>query len=168
MKKRLLAITVASTICASYAVQARTGDFSVTKGQDEIEFSASVDSQCGLSIEKDNGALAFGEHYRSDAAEIRIVDNRRAGQVIVQLHKLDYDDDDFPDDVEDNWFHFKLTGAAEQEGNADEWFNGKTFSRSDLGENNTLEIRARIALEEDAAVATDEASVETEWVTFCA
>ncbi|GAL32131.1 hypothetical protein JCM19240_5562 [Vibrio maritimus] len=168
MKKRLVAMAIASTMCASYAVHARTGDLSVISGKEEIEFSASVDSQCGLAIEKDKGALAFGDHYLNDAAEIRVIDNRQDGQVLVQLSKLDYDEDDFPENVDYGWFYFKLTGAAEQEGNANEWFNGKTFSRSELGEDNTLQIRARISLDEEAAVATDHAAVETEWVTFCA
>ncbi|GAL25438.1 hypothetical protein JCM19239_3712 [Vibrio variabilis] len=146
---------------------ANTSNFSVMKDDAEIEFKANIDAQCGLEVLKDKGDLAFGDQYLEDAAEIKIVDNRQNGSVLLKLDELEYDQDDYLKSLEYSFFRFKVTGSADKEGTALAWMVGKTFSRDELGSDRKLEIRARVSLSEEDAIARDDLSVKTEWVTIC-
>ncbi|GAL19185.1 hypothetical protein JCM19235_2608 [Vibrio maritimus] len=146
---------------------ANTSNFSVMKDDAEIEFKANIDAQCGLEVLKDKGDLAFGDQYLEDAAEIKIVDNRQNGSVLLKLDELEYDQDDYLKSLEYSFFRFKVTGSADKEGTALAWMVGKTFSRDELGSDRKLEIRARVSLSEEDAIARDDLTVKTEWVTIC-
>lgn len=167
MKSKTLSLTLCTLLSVTGSAYASSGDFSIYGPKEEIKFEGNVEAQCGLRIKEDKGALAYGDYYFEDAAEIQVVDNRQDGQVLIKLSELEYEEEDFPEEIDFTYFHFKLTGASEQVGNANEWFDGKTFTRSDLGDDRTLQIRARVSLTEEEAVARDNVTIETEWITFC-
>ncbi len=142
--------------------------FSVMDNDAEIEFKASIEAQCGLEVLKDKGGLAFGDQYLEQAAQIQVIDNTvKNGRILLKLEDLEYEQDDYLKSLEYGFFHFKVTGNSEKEGSALAWMVGKTFTRQELGDERQLELRARVSLSEEDAVARDDLTIKTEWVSIC-
>ena len=161
-KKPLLGLAAMSIFATGSAFAQFSDREEDTTG--DVVFSGEVEAQCGIEATTAEATLEFGEGYADDKAHIKIVSNT-PGHVKFKASKVDFSS--FGQQINEEEIFFETAGAWEDEKNATDWKKGVHLNREDLKENNTIDLAARINVDESNLDANQNYEVRTTWTIDC-
>ncbi|NOI70341.1 hypothetical protein [Vibrio owensii] len=164
LKKRPVRIALLATLIAATGAQAQALKDKDEATSDDVTFSATIQEQCGIDVTIANADLAFGEQYNDSKAQVKLINNEDDGKIELRLEPLNVSDLGNHIDKEDVWF--KSGGVHEANMNAKDWEEGIEYSRSDIRNNNLVDLSARINVDESNLDA-DQYTLVTNWVIEC-
>ncbi|GAB7222955.1 hypothetical protein VoSk93_21710 [Vibrio owensii] len=164
LKKRPVRIALLATLIAATGVQAQALKDKNEATSDDVTFSATIQEQCGIDVTIANADLAFGEQYNDSKAQVKLINNEDDGKIELSLEPLKEHELGNHIDKEDVWF--KSGGVHEANMNAKDWEEGIEYSRSDIRNNNLVDLSARINVDESNLDA-DQYTLVTNWVIEC-
>ncbi|WP_104034223.1 hypothetical protein [Vibrio jasicida] len=164
LKKRPIRIALVATLIAATGVQAQALKDKDEATSDDVTFSATIQEQCGIDVTIANADLAFGEQYNDSKAQVKLINNEDDGKIELSLDSLS--DNDLGDNIDKEDVWFKAEGAHNVSKNAEQWEDGIEYSRSDIRNNNLVDLSARINVDESNLDA-DQYTLVTNWVIEC-
>lgn len=159
-KKHVLGLATASIFVSGSA-------FSTTETSEATIFSATVESQCGVSAADVYGALAFGDDYNYEShATVNIISNSENG---IRIRATHIDHSSLPGDLvqKENIF-IKSTGTTSENKDLSQWEGDGVFiTRDQIQTEDDLKLFARVNVDESQLDANEIYEVQTTWTIEC-
>ncbi|GAL32130.1 hypothetical protein JCM19240_5561 [Vibrio maritimus] len=152
-------VTVA-TICAALVVPSA---FSQSTSS-QLRFKANVPTKCGIEALDAQGELTFGDSFESRETRLRIIYNIPEGRFLLRLANADFGE--LNNFISLEKFRFQVDIPQRYEGDINYWRNGIVIDANQLNDDQIIEIRARVGIDEDVAPAGDH-TMRLDWETVC-
>ncbi|OQQ09527.1 hypothetical protein BK411_02980 [Vibrio splendidus] len=129
----------------------------------DVTFSGKVESQCGIEATENQADLAFGESYNESHATVELVSNRDGVKVKAEEVKIE----SFNGQIQKGDVFFQSTGTTELDQSAVSWESGVDITRDQIREDNSMNLFARVAVDESNLDASEDYEVKTKWKIEC-
>lgn len=130
----------------------------------QLRFKASIPARCGIEVLDSQGELSFGDHYDSRETRLRVIYNIPERSFVLRLTHADFGELDNQIPLEK--FRIQVDVPQRYEGDINYWRNGIVMKVDQLNEEQVIEIRARVDVNEEVAPAGDH-TMRLDWEAVC-